>query len=296
MTRRDAFSHYHPLVNFLYFALVIGAGMALRHPAAQCITLAAAACYCCSLEGKGALWRTARPLLPLLIFAAVINLFVSHEGQTVLLRLPSGTALTLESFLYGLSSAVMLLTVILSFRAFTVVITTDKFLFLFGRIIPSLSLVLTMTLRFVPLFTRRLQQVRAAQQTLHGQEGTTFMARLRRGIAILGTLITWSLEKAIDTGDTMKSRGYGLPGRTAYSRYRLARRDILAMSFLLFCAASLIAGCCCGVLPWQYYPYLAGPMTLWSVLLLILYAGGCFLPLILQGKEVRQWHSLTFED
>ena len=42
--------------------------------------------------------------------------------------------------------------------------TSDKFVYLFGRVIPALSLVLSMTLRFVPKFKAQLQTVMEAQR------------------------------------------------------------------------------------------------------------------------------------
>lgn len=49
--------------------------------------------------------------------------------------------------------------------------------------------------------------------------------RAKHGIKIMSILVTWALENAIDTADSMKDRGYGLPGRTAFSIYRFDRRD-----------------------------------------------------------------------
>ncbi len=48
-------------------------------------------------------------------------------------------------------------------------------------------------------------------------------------------MITWSLENAIETADSMRSRGYGLPGRSAFSIYRMDSRDKLALMWLSFC-------------------------------------------------------------
>ena len=292
--RRDAFSHYHPIVNMLYFVLVIGAGMALRHGVCQVLGLVFAFSYCIALEGSK-VWKMLRWLVSLCLCSTLINMFVSHEGKTVLFTL-LGSDITMESTLYGLSSAVMLMTVILWFRAFSVVITTDKFLYLFGRIVPALSLVVSMTLRFVPLFARRVQQVREAQRTLGYREEGTVRERIARGAAMLSVLVTWSLEKAIDTGDTMKSRGYGLQGRTTFDRYTFEGRDVVATVFLALCAAILVAGGATGQLYWQYYPYMTGTLSAWSVATCAIYALGCGLPLLIKWKEEAQWRSLTFDN
>ena len=63
------------------------------------------------------------------------------------------------------------------------------------------------------------------------QRGSVF-ARVKNSIRILSAVITWSLENAIDTSDSMKSRGYGLTGRTAYSNYVFDKRDVTALIYL----------------------------------------------------------------
>ena len=81
--RRDAFSHYHPIVNMLYFVLVIGAGMALRHGVCQVLGLVLAFSYCIALEGAK-VWKMLRWLVPLCLCSTIINMFVSHEGPSSL--------------------------------------------------------------------------------------------------------------------------------------------------------------------------------------------------------------------
>ena len=51
---RDGFSFYHPLVNFLYFTLVIGFSMGLNHPMAQVVSLACACTYGIQTQGRQA--------------------------------------------------------------------------------------------------------------------------------------------------------------------------------------------------------------------------------------------------
>ena len=109
--------------------------------------------------------------------------------------------------------------------------TSDKFVYLFGRVIPALSLVLSMTLRFVPKFKAQIQVVSEAQRCVgRDVSNGSVLQRLRNGITILSIMVTWALENAIETADSMKSRGYGLPGRTAFSIYRFDSRDKAALA------------------------------------------------------------------
>ncbi len=46
------------------------------------------------------------------------------------------------------------------FSCYNKVMTSDKFIYLFGRLIPALSLILSMALRFVPGLTGQLKVIR----------------------------------------------------------------------------------------------------------------------------------------
>lgn len=87
-----------------------------------------------------------------MLLTAILNPIFNHKGLTVLFYLKRNPV-TLESVAYGAASGVMLGSVLLIFSCFNRIITDDKILYLFGRIIPSLAVVLSMALRFVPLFT-----------------------------------------------------------------------------------------------------------------------------------------------
>ena len=162
----DRFTKYHPLVNFLYFALVIGFSMALNHPLAQGISFVCACLYAVQAGGKKAVLFTLKWCLPIMLLTAFMNPAFSHEGVTVLLYFPTGNPLTMESILYGMSSGVMIATVMLWFANFNRVMTSDKFIYLFGRIIPAMSLVLSMTLRFIPKFKAQMDAVVDAQRSI----------------------------------------------------------------------------------------------------------------------------------
>jgi energy-coupling factor transport system permease protein len=233
-------------------------------------------------------------MLPMILLAAVINPALNHEGATILTYLPSGNPLTLESILYGIAAAIMLAAVVIWFTCYTEVMTSDKFVYLFGRIIPALSLVLSMTLRFVPKFTAQIKVVSEAQRCIgRSVSDGSLPERLKNAIAILSIMVTWSLENAIETADSMKSRGYGLPGRTAFSIYRFDNRDKAALLWLLFCGVYIISGWVVGGVYFRYYPTIKGvELTAFPLSFMFVYLALCLTPVILNGREDRIWAQL----
>lgn len=294
MVNRDTFSSFHPLVNFLYFVLVFAFSMCFMHPFCLLISLISALSYSTNLQGKKALLSSLKYMLPMLIMAAVLNPAFNHEGATILRYLPSGNPLTLESILYGIAAAVMLISVLLWFQVFNEVITSDKFVYLFGRIIPALSLVLSMTLRFVPRFSAQTKEVTRSQQCLGRDVSSgSVVERLKKAVTILSIMVTWSLENAVETADSMKSRGYGLSGRTAFSIYRFDDRDKVTLLWLLFCGSQILWGSVSGCLYFRYYPTVKwGDMNPFSFSFFLLYLMLCLTPVIINLKEAATWKSL----
>lgn len=294
MIKKDTFSSFHPIINFLYFTLVIGFTMFLMHPIALAISLIASLTYSIYLDGKRAVLFALKYALPVMCMAAIINPAFNHEGLTILTYFPNGNPLTLESILYGISAATMLAAVLLWFRCYNAVMTSDKFVYLFGRMIPALSLILSMTLRFVPRFAAQLKTIKDSQYYIgHSTSDGSLFQRLRNAIKILSILITWSLENALETADSMKSRGYGLRKRTAFSIYHFDSRDKIVLTWLITSGSFLLCGIIARGLKWRYFANMKGismnPITL---CLFIIYACLCFTPVYINRREDRIWHSL----
>jgi len=295
VNNKDAFSGFHPLVNFLYFGFVLAFAMIFTHPVCLGLSLLCAFTYSVYLNGRKAVRFTLIYMLPMLIIAALMNPAFNHQGGTILTYLPDGNPLTLESILYGLAAAAMLVTVVTWFSCFNAVITSDKFVYLFGRVIPALSLILAMSLRLVPRFKAQIKVISGAQRCV-GRDASSgnILQKAKHGIRILSIMVTWALENAIETADSMKSRGYGLPGRTAFSIYRFDRRDRNALLFILACAAYIIAGYFTGGLYFRYYPTVK---VLWdtpyAVSLFAAYLALGAFPLIVNIKEDLIWKSIA---
>mgnify|MGYP000941587519 CR=1 FL=1 len=294
MTNRDAFSGFHPAVNFIYFALVLAFSMTFMHPACLGVSLACALAYNIYLNGRKALRFNLRYMLPLFLLAAVLNPAFNHQGGTILLYLKSGNPLTLESIIYGLAAGVMLVSVISWFSCFNAVMTSDKFIYLFGRAAPSLSLLLSMTLSFIPKFKAQIKAVSEAQKCVGRDVSSgSVLRRARNGMTILSIMVTWALENAIETADSMKSRGYGLQGRTAFSIYRFHKRDLRALIFMLICGIYIALGAVLGGLKWQYFPFIKGVgLGPYTLSIFLVYFALCISPVAINILEDRKWKAL----
>ncbi len=291
---KDSFSKLHPINNMLFFVFAITFSMFINHPVCIAISLITAGLTAVYLNGKQALLFSLRFLLPLIILTAVINPVFNHRGATIIEYLPWGNPLTLESVTYGLTAAVLLSSAALWFSCFHKVMTSDKFVYLFGRVIPSLSLVLSMALRFVPRFNAQLKLVRKAQKAIgRDMSDGTILLRIKNGVKILSLMITWSLENAIDTSDSMKSRGYGLKGRTSFSIFKFTKKDACVLIAMLTEAAVIIVLLFLGFAKFRYFPTIKGSMFgAGTIVFYAVYSLFLLIPLIINIGEGVKWKRL----
>lgn len=243
----------HPIVLFAYFATVLGIIMFATHPVLMGASLAGAVLYALQSEGFAAMRKPFLFAAGLIVVVAVTNPLFIHNGVTELFFI-FGRAVTLESLCYGVSAGTMLASIVLWFKAYGSVMTSDKFLYLFGRMFPKLSLVLSMALRFVPLFITQTKAVHQVQKTMGMYTGSRVRDRFFAGARVFSSVFTWSLENAVDTADSMRARGYGLTGRSAFSLYRFTLRDGVAAAVIAILAAITAVGTAAGELSFYYYP------------------------------------------
>lgn len=290
----NEFKTYHPIVNFMYFVFVIGFAMFFMHPVCLLISLVCSFAYSVMLKGRGAIKTNLIYMLPMLIAMALINPAFNHEGITILEYLPSGNPLTLESVAYGLAAATMIICVICWFSCYNQIMTSDKFIYLFGKIIPAMSLVISMTLRFVPKFSAQLKVVTNAQRCMGRDVACgSLIKRARHGLNILSVMVTWSLENGIETADSMKSRGYGIPGRTAFSIFTFDKRDKKAFLCILILGIYTFVGNLMGGMYFRYFPSVkSAELSPFSASVFVSYLLLCMCPAIIEIWEVRKWKAL----
>lgn len=286
------FKQFHPMVNFLYFMATLGLSMFLMHPV--CLTISLISAFICLVLAKGsrAVLLCLFGILPVMAITALLNPMFNHQGVTILTYLPDGNPLTLESVAYGIASASMLGAVICWFSCFSYIMTDDKTLYLFGKIFPSLSLIISMVLGFVPKFKKQFTNVIKAQKGLgvdmsHGN----LLKRIKNGIKIMSVTVTWMLENSVETSISMKCRGYGTGKRTFFSLYSFSRRDFAALCFLAVTSGYVLWGYSLETMYFSYFPVLViEEPTAFSVSLFVVYFALCMMPCYIEVKEQIRWN------
>lgn len=254
-----AFFRSHPLLNFIYFTVVIGVTMFSNHPVILFTSFITAWFYSIILKGKKAMRFNVLVLLPIILIAVLLNTLNVHNGVTVLFYL-NGNRITLEAIVFGLVQGIMLSSIMIWFTCFSTVVTEDKFIYLFGRVAPVIALTISMILRFIPLIKNRFHEISAAQKCMgRRKNGKNIIYRIRQFGKEVSILIAWSLEASIESADSMESRGYGLRGRTSYHLFRLTKKECLILTFMLILGVICIICCAMGYTNIYYYPKILIP-------------------------------------
>lgn len=262
----STFAGCHPAVNLIFFLFAIGITMFSMSPVFLTVTLVFSWLYSILLNGKKAVKSNIIFTIPILIIMTMINTLFTHNGATVLFYL-NNSRITLEALLYGLAAAVLLSSIIVWFSCFNVVMTSDKLIYVFGKAAPVLGLTLSMIFRFIPLLKARFREISMGQRCMGRHVSGGFFARLRQVTKEVSILISWSLEAAIETSDSMEARGYGLPGRTSFHLFKMTPTDKALLAVISISGLIAAAGCVLGRTSIYYYPKVV--LGQWDILTVI---------------------------
>lgn len=247
------FANYHPIVIFVYFIGLISTAMFAVNPIFQAVALFGGFAFSFALYGASAFWKNLRFYLPLLLLVTLTNPLFSHSGATQLFFI-NGKPITLEAFMYGAYIGATIISVMLWCKCYSTVFTDDKFLYLFGKVLPKLALVLTMTLRFIPMCKRQIGKVSDAQKAMGLYSCDGFLKRVKSASTVFISVIAWSLENAMEVSLSMKSKGYGTSRRSAFSPFCFKLNDGLMLALFALLFSLTIYGMITGVLSFEFYP------------------------------------------
>ena len=231
--RESAFSKAHPLVLIIFVLGMLIVTMSTLDFVLLFISLVMGLVDVASIaKEKHFMIRLVCYAIPILIFMVGIQPLFYHTGSTVIFYV-NQAAVYKENYIYGLAVTLMLIDAVVWCIVMRQLLDSEKTFYLFGKLSPTLGLFFTMILRFIPLLKRRLKQIHEGQIAMGLVKESGPVSYIRQRIKEISILIGWSLEGAIETADSMESRGYGLSERTSYNRYNLKAEDICMMGFEL---------------------------------------------------------------
>ncbi len=292
MNERIAFANFHPVSLFFYFAALLIFTMFTQNPVLLLISLIGASLFGAVTSTGAQIRQDLKFYFPVFIIVSVTNPIFSHDGATPLFFM-NDNPVTLEAVLCGVDIAVMIIAVMLICKAFSKVMESDKLLCLFGKAAPKLSVVLSMSLRFIPLFKRKFKEIKEAQTALGYFKSGSFTESLASNARVFSALVTWALENGADTADSISARGYDVGGRKSFALFRFKKRDCTLLIATLALSAAVLVGFAGGNLDFSFYPYITKPSadTL-SVLSYSAFGVLSLIPFIFEVKEALHWKYL----
>ena len=286
------FEQCHPAVNFIYFVTVIVGMIVFQHPVFLLISFGSAFLYSVKRNGiKAMIFNLI--LLPLVVLFACYYSSYTHFGVTVLEQNRIGNNMTLESFVYGLVLGCIIVGVMIWFSCVYSVFSSDKVVYLFGKISPRLSLFLSILLRMVPRIKREAKKINTAQCGVgRGCTQGYILVRIKNGFRIVSMLITWTIDSLTMASESMQSRGSMLRGRKAFSIYRFDNRDRAYVIGMFACMTITVMAVMLGQTDVIYDPKLIfPPITRMSYCFYAGYAIFCLMPF---GLEI--WSEYRYKN
>lgn len=217
--RNSEFAREHPIVLMVYLLGGMLVTMLTMHPVLIGLSFLTATVYSCLLWGRAMWMRLFWLMIPVLVFTVIVLPLFSHNGVTPLFYL-NDMAVTLETVIYGFVMSGMLLGAFQWFQVANRLLDSEKLLYLFGRVFPSVGLLLSMVFRMIPLMGERFRQIQDGQKGMGRYGGNlSWIGRAKLLLKELSILVSWCLESSVETSISMESRGYGTGQRTSFDLF-----------------------------------------------------------------------------
>lgn len=200
------------------------------------------------------IWKSIRPILPILVFTAILNLVFIDDGDVLwkwkFLRITEGGIAT--SF-FMIVRIVLLIagTSLLTYTTSPILLTDaiESLLSPLKRIkfpVHEMAMMMSIALRFIPTLLEETDKIMAAQKARGASlDNGKITERIKALVPILIPLFVSAFRRAEELATAMECRCYhGGEGRTRMRALKASGRDLAGLGVcLLFLAASITINC-----------------------------------------------------
>lgn len=282
------FKGLHPLTSLIFYIFAFAASLSWSSPILLALCFICAAAYGFKLQGKRLLPYIFKFILPLILLVTIFNAVFSHYGVTVLFTMKNGNSFTFEALLYGFITGLRIGSMLLWLESFNEIITGEKIIFLFGKLSPRLALIISMVLRFIPMIRLQSDSIIRSEKALGISQDKIFIKKIKSAARRLSILVSWTLERGIDTASSMSARGYALKGRTSYNNYSFVLFDLIVG--LLTLSAIILSFVFASNLQGSYNPVIILPrLSAFNIALSLFLIFVLLTPLIIDLREEKLW-------
>lgn len=249
------FERSNPVPVFIYFVSAAVLCAVLNSPFCTAVSFVTSVTIFFMAKGKV---RTLMLFFAAAALTAVLNPLISKKGDTPLLFI-GNSPVTLESALYGVNAAFVLLSVLLLFASFSKLISSQKLLYLMSPLSGAAALTVSMALRFAPMYAAQAKLIADQQKALRQSGDGTIPEKTRAGLRIFSALTTWALENGVVISDSMAARGYGVCRRRFYTFFKFRYEDIIMTAILALLTATVAVPAISGGCTASFYPVYTPP-------------------------------------
>lgn len=216
-------------------------------------------CYIISGIKLVMILKSVKPILPLMIFTAILNmLFIT--GETPLfhwwiisiypegIRLAGFMLLRIISLIVGMS--------LLTYTTSPIMLTDaiERLLSPLKKVkfpVHELSMMMTIALRFIPTLVEETDKIMSAQKARGAElDSGGMLKRAKSLVPIIIPLFVSAFKRANELATAMECRCYkGGEGRTRMRQLKIAGRDIIAIVIMLILFAGIIVMNCFPIIP-----------------------------------------------
>ena len=272
------FKNSHPLVLFTYFMLVLFLAMVQRNYYIIFLIATGAVIMDYYYNSKVFL-KDMRYFIILIIIVTITNPLFVTEGFNILYQ-NNYITITSQALVYGFVFGILLGSMLLWFKVLKACLTDSHIVYLFGSILPTLGLVISMSLNIISKLKRQYQKIKEANVNMPVTNKFSYY----RNVVVI--LITYAFESSLEMMSSMEARGYGQAKRTNFHLYSFRSDDVLKLFVVVILAGICFYGYFRMYRNFYYYPIIQKYSFHWlDGLYMLAYLALMLLPIYLGGKK-----------